>query len=219
MRSRWWFWVTVLLISAMVVALGSALVAGAGAGDASGTADDTAPVSEPTSTRPTDSGSFELRQVLFQETGQIQLKPPLRPGPAEGGRRATRDLLRVDCALEPRPMKDDDNVILCDVNEFRYGLGPSALPDAAVSSATASEAAGGGWGVTVQLDDTATESFERLTRDLSGFGPPLNQVAIVINGVVVAAPAVLAPIEGGQLQITGTFSEQEAAALAASLGA
>jgi preprotein translocase subunit SecD len=47
----------------------------------------------------------------------------------------------------------------------------------------------------------------------------LNQAAIVINGVVVTAPGVNETITGGQLQITGPFSQEEAQALADSLGA
>lgn len=212
-----WFWVAALLVAALVVGLGSALIAGGGADPSDDTGDDTGSSAVPTPTSAAGTASFELRQVLFQETGRIQLEPPLRPGPAEGGDGATRDLLRVDCSLKPRPMRDDDNVVLCDVNEFRYGLGPSALPGNPVSSATATQGSSGDWGVTVQLRTAAVEEFTRFTRQVAGFGPPLNQVGIVINGVVVAAPAVLEPIEGGQLQISGTFTQQEAAALAAAL--
>ena len=214
MRSRLWFWVTIVLVAALVIAVGAALVAGAGSDSADGEAEAPSPA-------PTGSGLagvFELRQVLFQETGRIQLKPPLRPGPAEGGDQATRDLLRVDCNLKPRPMQREDNLVLCDVDGFRYGLGPSALPADPVSSATAGAGPSGDWLVTVQLDEDAVDEFTTFTQDLSGFGPPLNQAAIVINGVVVAAPAVLEPIEGGQLQITGAFTQEEATALAASLG-
>ena len=52
---------------------------------------------------------------------------------------------------------------------------------------------------------------------MSDFGPPLNQLAIVLNGAVVSAPAVQEPISGGVLQITGSFTQEEAEALAASL--
>ena len=159
------------------------------------------------------------RQVLFQETGKIQLKPPIRPGPAEGGEHATRDLLRVDCGLKARPMQDTDNVILCDADGFRYGLGPSALPPAPVTSAKPEPGPNGDWVVTIQLNDAAAEDFAKFTQRLSEFHPPLNQAAIVINGVVVTAPAVGAEITGGTLQVTGPLNEQDARALADSLGA
>src|SRR3954471_5543768 len=132
MRSRRWVWVTVVVILAVVaVGIGAALVIPT---DESSDAAPQASAS-PSSSASVIEGVFQLRQVLFQETGKIQLKPPIRPGPAEGGKHATRDLLRVDCGLKSRPMQDADNVILCDADGFRYGLGPSALPAAPVTSA------------------------------------------------------------------------------------
>jgi hypothetical protein len=216
MRSRVWFWVTVGVIAAVVLGFGASLVV-----TASNTGSDAAPqpTTSPSGSPSVIQGVFQLRQVLFQETGRVQLKPPIRPGPAPGGKHATRDLLRVDCDLKARPMKDADNVILCDAAGFRYGLGPSALPPAPVTSARPGQASDGSWAVSVQLDAAATAAFTDFTRNLSGFHPPLNQAAIVINGVVVTAPVVNETIEGGQLQITGPFSQQEAQALADSLGA
>jgi hypothetical protein len=160
---------------------------------------------------------LQLRQVLFQETGSVQLKPPIRPGPATGGKHATRDLLRVDCGLRPRPMKDQANVILCAGNGYRYGLGPSALPATPVASATPVRSSTGDWVVEVTLDDAAAQAFAGFTRRLSQLHPPLNQAAIVIDGVVETAPAVNETITGGALQVTGPFTEEEARALADSL--
>ena len=205
-------WVALSLVVVVVLALAASLVT---AGD-DGTRDGVPSV--PASNAPGVSGEFELRQVLFQETGRIQLRPPLRPGPAEGGKHASRDLLRVDCDLKARAMADDDNVVLCDVNGFRYGLGPSALPADPVASATAEVGPSGDPLVAVQLDSAAIDDFTAFTSQLSEFGPPLNQAAIVINGVVVAAPVVRDAIDDGRLQITGDFTDEDAAALTASLG-
>ncbi|HEX5018522.1 MAG TPA: hypothetical protein VFX15_13165 [Actinomycetes bacterium] len=218
MRSRRWVTVTVIVVLAgLVLGTGAALLSGSGSdtSDADSAAEPSDQPSLPASVRP---GVFELRQVLFQETGQIQLDPPLRPGPAEGGENATRDLLRVDCNLKPRPMKDDDNVILCDGAGFRYGLGPSELPRSPVASATAVQDPQGAWLVNVALTDGATPAFQEMTGRLANVGPPLNQVAVVINGAVVTAPGVSERINGNQVQVTGPFTQQEAEALAASLG-
>jgi hypothetical protein len=217
MRSRRWVWVTVIVILAILaVGIGAAALVRPpdNASDAG-----PQPSASPSSSPSVIQGVFQLRQVLFQETGRVQLKPPIRPGPAEGGKHATRDMLRVDCDLKPRPMKDDDNVILCDADGFRYGLGPSALPAAPVESATPGPGPTGDWLVTVTLDAAATQAFTDFTSRLSQFHPPLNQAAIVINGVVVTAPVVNETITGGQLQITGPFSQEEAQALTDSLGA
>ena len=217
MRSRGWVWVTVVLILAVLVAgIGAAAFVGAGSeGDGS----DAGATPTPTVTpgQSAVSGVFQLRQVFFQESGQVQGEPPLRPGPTDGGKDAGRELQRVDCQLKPRPMKDSDNVILCDAFGFRYGLGPSELADHPVESAEAGQATSGEWVVTVQLTDEAAAEFADLTERLRQVGPPLNQVAVVINSVVVTAPAVQETITTGLLQISGPLNEQEAAALALSL--
>ena len=144
--------------------------------------------------------------------------PPLRPGPAKGGKDATGDLLRIDCNLPPRPTSPDDNVILCDSLGFRYGLGPSEVPADGVAEAIALQGAFDDWVVQVTLTDAAASVFEDVTKRLSTLGPPLNQLAIVLNGAVVSAPAVQEPIKGGVLQITGKFTQADAEALATALG-
>jgi hypothetical protein len=226
MRQRRWVWVTVVVIVVVVAGgVGAALVqtgSGSSGSDTTGADAGSQPSASPsgsggignTSRAP---GVFQLRQVLFQESGRIQGKPPLRPGPAPGGKHATRDLLRIDCSLKPRPMQDNDNVILCDADGFRYGLGPSALPASPVAAATPSQGADGSWAVTVELDADATPAFMAFTRRLAQFHPPLNQAAVVINGVVVTAPAVSEPIRGNSIQVTGPFSREDAEALAAAL--
>lgn len=215
MRSRGWVVVTVVLILALVFAgVGAALLAGGGSGTAPEPSASSGPAPLPSLGK---AASFELRQVYFQESGQLQRRPALRPGPAEGGNNATGDLLRVDCNLEPRPMVADDKVILCDSLSFRYGLGPSELPPDAVADALALQGAFDDWVVQVTLTDEAASVFEDLTKRVSAAGPPLNQLAIVLNGAVVSAPAVQEQIKGGVLQITGSFTQVDAEALAASL--
>ncbi|MGB2840485.1 MAG: hypothetical protein WBC76_11710 [Actinomycetes bacterium] len=210
MRSRGWVVVTVVLILAVVFAgISAALLTGGGSSDQSGT-----PSPAPSEVTP---GIFDLRQVLFQESGETQRRPPLPPGPDKGGKNAVRNLQRVDCNLPARPMAPGDNVILCDSFGFRYGLGPSELPADAVDQAIALQDQSGGWVVQVSLDADAAATFADVTRRVASLGPPLNQLAIVLNGAVVSAPAVQEPITGGLLQITGSFTQQEAEALAASL--
>ncbi len=68
----------------------------------------------------------------------------------------------------------------------------------------------------VELTFTApgAKRFAQVTRDHIG-----QRLAIVVDGKVRSAPRVAAEIAGGQAQISGSFSEQEAAALAKSLSA
>jgi hypothetical protein len=215
-RSRGWVIVTVVVVLAVVFAgLGASLFLGGGASEPTPTP---RPSPVAPSLAPGQAASFELRQVYFQESGDIQRKPPIPPGPADGGKDATGDLLRVDCNLPPRPAAPDDNVILCDSFGFRYGLGPSELPPDGVADAIALQGAFDDWVVQVTLTDDAASVFEDVTKRVSTLGPPLNQLAIVLNGAVVSAPAVQEPIKGGTLQITGGFTQGEAEALATALG-
>jgi len=66
----------------------------------------------------------------------------------------------------------------------------------------------------VDLTFTApgTKRFAQVTRDHIG-----ERLAIVVDGKVRSAPRGAAEIAGGKAQISGDFSEQEAAALAARL--
>jgi len=66
----------------------------------------------------------------------------------------------------------------------------------------------------VELTFTApgAKRFAQVTRDHVG-----ERLAIVVDGKVRSAPRVAAEIAGGKAQISGSFSEQEAAALAARL--
>ncbi|MEO8106711.1 MAG: hypothetical protein ABI720_05275 [Actinomycetes bacterium] len=219
MRSRGWVLVTVVLILAVVLAgVGAAFLTRGGPGNGAGDAESDLGGTPSPSAPEVMPGVFDLRQVLFQESGELQRRPPLPPGPAKGGKSATRDLQRVDCNLAARPMEPGDNVILCDSFGFRYGLGPSEIPADAVDQAIALQGqSGAGWVVQVSLNADAAQTFADVTKRVATLGPPLNQLAIVLNGAVVSAPAVQEPISGGLLQITGTFTQEEAEALAASL--
>jgi preprotein translocase subunit SecD len=70
------------------------------------------------------------------------------------------------------------------------------------------------WLVTLTFDSEGTQRFSEVTGQLAAQQPPLNQFAIVLDGVVVSAPAVNEAIPGGSAEITGSFTQQEANDLA-----
>ena len=213
MRSRTWVWVTVAVILAVVlVGIGAAALV-----RPSSTPSNTEPQPLPSPSSSLTLGVFEFREVFSQEAGGIQGKPPISPGPAKGGEPTTGDLLRTDCNLTPRPTEHNDKVMLCGENGVRYGLGPSALPASPVDSAQAYQAPDGHWYVLVQFKDVAAKALTEFTRRLSALEPPLNQAAIVIDGVVVNAPAINNVITTDTLVIPGPFSQEDAQALAASI--
>ena len=123
MRSRGWVVVTVVLL------IGALLLAGVGAALlVSGGTPAGAPEPPASTPVPVTPGDFELRQVLFQECGGIQRKPPLRPGRRRAARTPPVTCCGSTATCSRVRSPPDDNVILCDSFGFRYGLGPSELP-------------------------------------------------------------------------------------------
>jgi preprotein translocase subunit SecD len=95
-------------------------------------------------------------------------------------------------------------------------LGPVRVSgrDVTVASAVLVPASPGPdrWQVDFTLDDEGTRALHEATSKLVG-----KQLAIVVDGVVLSAPTVQVPITQGQGAIVGSFTEQQAKALAAEL--
>lgn len=114
---------------------------------------------------------------------------------------------------------DDANSVLvtCDRDGIaRYVLAPAQVVGRDVRSASAAidPQAASGWFVTLDFTGEGTKKFGELTQSVVSLPAPQNQVAIVLDGVVVSAPRINEAILGGQAQITGSFSQVEAQDLA-----
>jgi protein-export membrane protein SecD len=72
----------------------------------------------------------------------------------------------------------------------------------------------GGVGVALDFNEQGADRFADLTRNNVG-----QRIAIVLDGKIVSAPSVNEPITGGQAQISGGFTDQEARDLALMLRA
>lgn len=70
------------------------------------------------------------------------------------------------------------------------------------------------WTVDISLDGDGINSFASATETAGAAAPPMNQIAIVVDGGVVSVPTVQAPITSGRLQVTG-LQESQAQALGA----
>ena len=75
------------------------------------------------------------------------------------------------------------------------------------------------WTVTFELGNDGAERFSEATTQAVGAPPPTDQIAIVVDQVVISSPTVQSAITGGSGEITGSFSEQEAKDLATQLNA
>jgi preprotein translocase subunit SecD len=107
-------------------------------------------------------------------------------------------------------------LITCDQEgTAKYLLAPVAVEGARISDADSGVRQGTTtWVVTLQFDGEGTQQFTEVTSQLATQQPPLNQFAIVLDGIVVSAPAVNEAIPGGSAEITGDFTQQEASDLA-----
>jgi preprotein translocase subunit SecD len=106
--------------------------------------------------------------------------------------------------------------------EVKYNLEPAFIKGSNVTGATAGlpQNGVGSWVVSLEFDSEGAKALAEASTKLSalpdcGSGvSPCNAFAIVLDGVVVSAPRFNEPIVGGQAQIEGNFTAQEANDLA-----
>jgi preprotein translocase subunit SecD len=106
----------------------------------------------------------------------------------------------------------------------KYILGPVEIEGARISSATSglnqlpSGGQGNKWVVNIAFDNEGTTQFTDVTTRLQGLAasPPLNQFAMVLDGLVISAPSLDTGviIADGKAEISGTFTRETAASLA-----
>jgi len=109
----------------------------------------------------------------------------------------------------------DQPMFACDSNYQKYLLGPVIVQGQRVTGAQSGIPQGGvSYQVTLSFDSTGADEFAQATTKLVNQTSPMNQFAIVLDGQVVSAPVVQSAITGGQAQITGQFTQQQASDLA-----
>jgi preprotein translocase subunit SecD len=105
----------------------------------------------------------------------------------------------------------------------KYTLQPAFIQGTNVTDASAQlpQQGVGGWVVSLNFDSEGARALASASQELSalpecvpGGASPCNAFAIVLDGVVVSAPRFNEPILGGQAQIEGSFTSQEAQDLA-----
>jgi len=97
----------------------------------------------------------------------------------------------------------------------KYLLGPAVIQGTHVTSATAGVPQGQvAYQVNLSFDSVGSQQFGTATTKLYSQTSPMNQFAIVLDGKVISAPVVNEPITGGNAQITGSFTADEAQNLA-----
>lgn len=128
--------------------------------------------------------------------------------------------LRLDCtfAANRAGTPDDQSQWLaaCDQEGFaKYLLQPAFIRGTQVTNAQAVlDTQTSKWSVSLTFDSEASAKLAQISADIYDNPPPQNQFAIVLDAVVYSAPEFIEPIGGGQAQITGEFTVQEANDLA-----
>ncbi|MBV2354473.1 protein translocase subunit SecD [Streptomyces sp. J2-1] len=99
---------------------------------------------------------------------------------------------------------------------YKYLLGPAAVDGTDVKNAQAAidTQGAGGWQVQMNFTSAGAKKFADVTGKLAQNQQPQNEFGIVLDGEVVSSPFVSQAITGGQAQISGSFSQQEAQSLA-----
>ena len=110
-----------------------------------------------------------------------------------------------------------DTIVACSrTGTSKYILAPAEVLGRQVSKASAGidTQAGNVWTVQLTFNGEGTKAFGALTGRVTSLASPQNQVAIVLDGLVVSAPSINEAIPSGNAQITGNFSQVEAQDLA-----
>ncbi|GAA2747505.1 MULTISPECIES: protein translocase subunit SecD [Kitasatospora] len=99
---------------------------------------------------------------------------------------------------------------------YKFALGGVAVngQDVAKAQAAYDTQNGTGWQVLLNFTDAGSKAFADTTGKLAAQPQPANQFAIVLDGKVVSHPYVQSAISGGSAQISGSFSQEDAKALA-----
>ncbi len=159
--------------------------------------------------------------------------PPATPQPAGPGEITPEILQRfseLDCSdpeavrqalREPGLDDPDATIVTCDEDGAeKFILGPAEVLGTDVSGASAGlqqnnqGISTGGWVVQLDFTGEGKKKFGDITRRLFSEQGDLNRFAIVLDALVVSAPTTNAVITNGQAEISGNFTQAEAADLA-----
>ncbi|GLW06371.1 protein translocase subunit SecD [Microtetraspora sp. NBRC 13810] len=72
----------------------------------------------------------------------------------------------------------------------------------------------GEWLVQLNFKGAGTNKWSQITTTAFNSPAPRNQVAVVLDGLVISAPVIQEPITGGRAQISGSFNQETATDLA-----
>ena len=168
------------------------------------------------------TAELRFRQVLASASG-IPAASDAAATPAAGvSAEANAKCAALDCT-KPENLQGTgadaptDTLVACDrAGGTKYILAPAEVLGRQISKASAGldTQAGSAWYVSLTFNNEGTSAFGALTSRVTSLPEPTNQVAIVLDGLVVSSPRITEAIPSGNAQITGSFTQLEAQDLA-----
>lgn len=169
----------------------------------------------------------------INKDGVISEAPTATPkdnsDPAWISEKNREDFLNLDCTdAKSRAVASNDDpakpLVACGLEgEAKYILGPVEVEGLHVSNAssglrtTSTGQTTNEWVVNLEFDKVGTEKFAKVTQRLAQLRQTdkvRNRFAIVLDGKVVSAPGVTSIINAGRAEISGSFTNETATALA-----
>jgi preprotein translocase subunit SecD len=169
------------------------------------------------------TAELRFRQVLVETAGVATTETDTAAALAVGVSPELNNRYKaLDCTIpENRQGTGSDTasdvILACSTDGgSKYILAGAEVLGRQVSKATAAvdPTTGGNWFVSLTFNGEGTKAFGDQTARVVSLPSPQNQVAIVLDGLVVSAPRINEPIRGGSAQITGNFSQVESQDLA-----
>lgn len=165
------------------------------------------------------TAELRFRQVLAESSAALGAGTSTEATPVSGvSPELNAKFATLDCT-NPATLQGTgtdaptDVIVACDRSgSSKYILAPAEVLGRQVSKAEAGldQQGTGGWFVNITFNGEGTKAFGALTTRVTSLTSPLNQVAIVLDGLVVSAPVINEAIPSGNAQITGSFTQAEA---------
>ena len=167
------------------------------------------------------TAELRFRQVLATAAATGAADPAATPAtgvsPEVNAKFAALDCTKPENLQGSGADAPEDTIVACDrAGLTKYILAPAEVLGRQISKASAGLDAqsGSAWYVSLTFNGEGTTAFGAITSRVTSLAAPLNQVAIVLDGLVVSAPRINEAIPSGNAQITGSFTQLEAQDLA-----
>ena len=168
------------------------------------------------------TAELRFRQVLasgsgFPSSADTAATPVAGVSAEINAKFATLDCTKAENLQGTGVDSPTDTLVTCDrAGGTKYILAPAEVLGRQISKASAGldTQAGSAWFVSLTFNNEGTAAFGALTARVTSLPEPTNQVAIVLDGLVVSAPRITEAIPSGNAQITGSFTQLEAQDLA-----